>query len=272
MGVNAVRYARFFAKKTRFTLGLFAAACLFAGGVLSASGMSTSNTATARAAVSTVTVIAGKPSELAFKLSTKQVTVGKVTFKVTNQGRLPHTFEVCSSPKGGAKNTCKGKVTKSLAHGQSATLVVTLVKGQFEYLCTIPGHAAAGMKGVLGAGVKPTPLPVSKPTAGTTTSSGSTTPPPATETLIGDPGNGRTVFTASANPPCTSCHTLAAAGSKATVGPNLDSLAPPQADVVNAVTYGLPGGMPAFGASGGGNLSAGQINDVASFVYASTHH
>ncbi len=80
------------------------------------------------------------------------------------------------------------------------------------------------------------------------------------------------MFTASANPPCTSCHTLAAAGSTAQVGPNLDSLAPPQADVVNAVTYGLPGGMPAFGTAGGGNLSGGQINDVAAFVYASTHH
>jgi cytochrome c6 len=259
-------------RRTRIALGLCTSVCLATGGVLAADGMAAQKAATDRAAAlpTTITVIAGKPSELAFKLSATKVAIGKVTFKVTNQGRLPHTFEICSSPKGGSANKCKGKVTPSLAHGKSATLIVTLGKGQYEYLCTVPGHAAAGMKGIVGAGVAAVPLPVSKPTTGSPTTTGPTVVPPATETLIGDPAAGRTVFTSSANPTCTSCHTLAAAGSTATVGPNLDSLAPGQADVVNAVTYGLPGGMPAFGTQGG--LSSTQINNVAAFVYASTHH
>jgi uncharacterized cupredoxin-like copper-binding protein len=31
--------------------------------------------------------------------------------------------------------------------GGSATLTVTLKRGSYPYLCTVPGHAAQGMKG-----------------------------------------------------------------------------------------------------------------------------
>jgi uncharacterized cupredoxin-like copper-binding protein/mono/diheme cytochrome c family protein len=271
--------------RTRLAVGLCAAACLVAWGTLSASGMVAHKAVTPK--VVKVKVTAGKPSELAFTLSTKKVAApGTVTFLVTNMGRLPHTFEICSSPKGGSANSCKGKVTPSLAHGKSATLTVKLIKGQYEYLCTVPGHAAAGMKGLIGVGVTPTPAPVGSGGSGSTGtgtsggstggstggsgSTGGTTAPPATAALIGDPNAGRTVFTSSANPPCASCHTLAAAGATGTAGPNLDSLAPDQNTVVTAVTYGLPGGMPAFGQTGG--LNSTQINNVAAFVYQSTHH
>jgi outer membrane protein assembly factor BamB len=60
---------------------------------------------------------------------------------------------------------------------------------------------------------------------------------------------------------CASCHTLAAAGSTGTVGPNLDQLKPSDAAVVKQVTNG-GGGMPAFGSS----LSKAQINSVALYV------
>ena len=42
-----------------------------------------------------------------------------------------------------------GKVTPKLKPGKTASLTVTLKKGKASYLCTIPGHAAAGMKGVI---------------------------------------------------------------------------------------------------------------------------
>jgi uncharacterized cupredoxin-like copper-binding protein len=96
-----------------------------------------------------VTVTAGKPAEFAFKLSTKTVKAGSVTFKVTDGGALGHSFKVCTSAKGGTANSCAGKGTAVLAHGKSATLVVMLTKGTHEYLCTVPGHAAGGMKGIL---------------------------------------------------------------------------------------------------------------------------
>jgi outer membrane protein assembly factor BamB len=60
---------------------------------------------------------------------------------------------------------------------------------------------------------------------------------------------------------CASCHTLAAAGSTGTVGPNLDQLKPSDALVVHQVTNG-GGGMPAFGSS----LSKAQIQAVAKYV------
>lgn len=109
-----------------------------------AAGAHTTNTK-----ASVVVVTAGSPSEFAFKLSTKSVKAGTVTFKVTNRGALAHTFKICSSAKGGTANACVGKVTKSVAKGKSATLSVKLAKGTHEYLCTVPGHAASGMKGLL---------------------------------------------------------------------------------------------------------------------------
>lgn len=41
-------------------------------------------------------------------------------------------------------------MTKLLSPGASATLAVTVAKaGTYEFLCSVSGHAAAGMKGVL---------------------------------------------------------------------------------------------------------------------------
>lgn len=39
----------------------------------------------------------------------------------------------------------------------------------------------------------------------------------------GDPAKGKEIFTTTAQPQCTSCHTFKAAGSTAMVGPNLDT-------------------------------------------------
>jgi outer membrane protein assembly factor BamB len=60
---------------------------------------------------------------------------------------------------------------------------------------------------------------------------------------------------------CSSCHTLAAAGTNGNVGPNLDELEPSKGLVEHQVTNG-GGGMPAFGSS----LSKEEIADVAEFV------
>ena len=76
-------------------------------------------------------------SEFKFVLSKKTAKRGLVSFKVTNVGKLSHDFEI------------KGRKTRMLSHGQSATLRVTFLrKGAYPYKCTVPGHAAAGMKGV----------------------------------------------------------------------------------------------------------------------------
>jgi mono/diheme cytochrome c family protein len=60
---------------------------------------------------------------------------------------------------------------------------------------------------------------------------------------------------------CASCHTLAAAGSTGTVGPNLDQLKPSYAIVLHQVING-GGIMPSFK----NTLSATQIESVAKYV------
>jgi uncharacterized cupredoxin-like copper-binding protein len=86
----------------------------------------------------TVTVTAGKPAELGYTLSKRTVSKGAVTFSVTNRGKLQHDFKIA------------GKKTARLSAGKKATLKVTFTKaGRYPYLCTVPGHAAGGMKGTL---------------------------------------------------------------------------------------------------------------------------
>lgn len=60
---------------------------------------------------------------------------------------------------------------------------------------------------------------------------------------------------------CGTCHTLAAAGSDGTTGPNLDDLMPDKETVEAQVRSG-GGGMPAFE----GELSDAEIEAVATYV------
>jgi uncharacterized cupredoxin-like copper-binding protein len=89
----------------------------------------------AHAAATTIQVSGG---EFFLKLSTKSIAKpGKVTFVFKNVGHVAHDFHI------------SGKTTPLIQPGKTATLAVTFTKkGTFPYLCTVPGHAAAGMKGV----------------------------------------------------------------------------------------------------------------------------
>ena len=125
--------------------GIAAVFVLLAFGVVQSAG---ATVRTGAAGAKSVKVTAGKPSEFAFTLSTKKVALGAVAFSVKNGGSLSHDFEVCSLPMKKAVNSCNGKTTKLLAPGKSVVLrVVFKKKGTYAYLCTVPGHAAAGMKG-----------------------------------------------------------------------------------------------------------------------------
>jgi uncharacterized cupredoxin-like copper-binding protein len=60
-----------------------------------------------------------------------------MTFVFTNIGHVLHDFKI------------NGKQTPLIQPGKMAKLVVTFKnKGTYPYLCTVPGHAEAGMKGV----------------------------------------------------------------------------------------------------------------------------
>ena len=64
---------------------------------------------------------------------------------------LPHDLKVCSATTtSDTANACTGKATPLVDPGTTKTLTVTFKKaGKYEYLCTVPGHAAGGMKGIL---------------------------------------------------------------------------------------------------------------------------
>ncbi len=78
----------------------------------------------------------------------------------------------------------------------------------------------------------------------------------------GNPTNGKKLFTSTG---CGSCHTLKAAGTKGTRGPNLDKAKPSYQKSVDTITKGAPG-MTAFK----GVLSTAQIQDIAAFIDQST--
>ena len=84
------------------------------------------------------TTVQVKGGEFFFRLSTKSISKpGRVTFVFKNIGHVLHDFKI------------NGKKTPLTSPGKTARLVVTFKKkGKFPYLCTVPGHAAAGMKGV----------------------------------------------------------------------------------------------------------------------------
>ena len=66
-------------------------------GLLAAGAVASSAIFSTQAAKATViTVVAGKPSELAFQLSkSTKLKIGTYTFKVTNKGLGFHTFKFC---------------------------------------------------------------------------------------------------------------------------------------------------------------------------------
>jgi uncharacterized cupredoxin-like copper-binding protein len=109
-------------------------------------------------------------TEFKFALSRRSVPKGTtVIFKITNKGKIEHDFKIL------------GKKTRLLKRGQTATLkVVFRKKGKFGYVCTVKGHAAIGMKGTFGVGVKAPPVTTVRTTTTTattaTTATTSTTP------------------------------------------------------------------------------------------------
>jgi uncharacterized cupredoxin-like copper-binding protein len=75
-----------------------------------------------------------------FKFAVKPKTASKrvVVFAVKNNGTIGHDFKIA------------GKTTPIVAPGRTRTLRVAFKKaGRYAFLCTLPSHASAGMKGVL---------------------------------------------------------------------------------------------------------------------------
>ena len=142
-------------------LAALALAGVFAGVFLPSGGAST----TAADATTKVTV---KASEFKYVFSRRSVPTGTIIFTVVNKGKISHDFKIA------------GKKTAKLAPGKSAKLTVKITKkGRYAFLCTIFGHAGAGMKGKYAVGT----TPVATTTGTTTQPPPTTTTPPPTGTV-----------------------------------------------------------------------------------------
>jgi Copper binding proteins, plastocyanin/azurin family len=89
--------------------------------------------------------------------SSADVRLVRVRFLTSKGARTPHetSRDYCNhgrAPRGcrAALSSLRHQQTPNIDPWQTTTLKVTFTKpGMYPYLCTLPGHAAAGMKGVL---------------------------------------------------------------------------------------------------------------------------
>ena len=121
--------------------------------------------------------------------------------------------------------------------------------------------ALLGAVALAGCGSQGVTSPTPATTIGTVSTPTSTFPKVAAFKLHGDSAKGKAIFVEK----CGSCHTLAAAKTTGTIGPDLDSLKPDYQAATAQVTNG-GSVMPAFK----DQLSAQQIADVAAYVVNST--
>ena len=71
-----------------------------------------------------------------FRNMPKTVAPGAHTFTLVNKGSATHDLKL------------GGKKTKLLTKGQKGSIAVLLKAGKtYAFLCTVPGHAALGMRG-----------------------------------------------------------------------------------------------------------------------------
>jgi uncharacterized cupredoxin-like copper-binding protein len=79
---------------------------------------------------------------------------GKVTFRVTNDGKAKHEFVVLRTDKPAAHLPIhEGEASEAgnvgeigdLAPGQTKTLTLNLPPGHYAFVCNLPGHYMAGM-------------------------------------------------------------------------------------------------------------------------------
>ena len=156
-------------KRVIGALGLIAIAAAGLAVGFAEAGTASPQAASSHQAANATTRITVAASEFKFVFSKRSIpAAGTVIFTVVNKGKISHNFFIA------------GKVTPNLLPGKSATLTVKFKKkGHYAYLCTIPGHAAAGMKGTFSVAV----AAVKPPPSSTPTTTTQPAPPPPTSTV-----------------------------------------------------------------------------------------
>jgi mono/diheme cytochrome c family protein len=154
---------------------------------------------------------------------------------------------------------------QSRIDGLGEDTIQQVVRGQIAYPVTDPPTEAPGMPANIFEGQDAEDVATYVASVAGLDANGRpidpASPPEPTPPSGGDT-DGESIF---ASAGCGGCHTLAAAGSNGTVGPNLDEAKPSYELAVTRVTLGQ-GGMPSFS----DQLEPQQIADVAQYVVDST--
>lgn len=87
-----------------------------------------------------LTIPADPSGALAFLFGKATAKPGPVTIDMPNQSPIQHNISIQGPVNG------KGPI---IGHGATSSFQVTLKPGNYTFLCDVPGHAAAGMKGTL---------------------------------------------------------------------------------------------------------------------------
>jgi nitrite reductase (NO-forming) len=144
---------------------------------LAEAGTASPQAAKSHQAANATTKITVVGTEFKFAFSKRSIPApGTVIFTFINKGKISHNFKI------------GGKVTPNLLPGKSAKITVKFTKkGHYAYVCTIPGHAGAGMKGtfsVATAAVAPPPVTTTVTTTQPTTTTVNTTPVGTAQTTV----------------------------------------------------------------------------------------
>lgn len=94
----------------------------------------------------TLRISAGPSGKLAFSKKALSARAGKVTIIMKNTSRLRHNVAIRSGTNAKSRIIAKGK---AVGKGGTSKVTASLKKGKYRFVCTVPGHEAGGMWGIL---------------------------------------------------------------------------------------------------------------------------
>jgi nitrite reductase (NO-forming) len=84
----------------------------------------------------TIQLAADPGGTLAFDQDSLEAAAGSITIELTNESTTPHNVSV------------EGQTSETITEG-TTTLDLELEAGEYDFICAVAGHAAAGMTGTL---------------------------------------------------------------------------------------------------------------------------
>ncbi len=120
---------------------IFGALALIAGGFAIAITRDNGSAGAGGVAPAAATIVDINMTEFAMAPMMPTVPAGDVTLRLTNTGTIAHNFTLTEGSKG----------TRDLAPGESETISLKNLKegDELPFICTLPGHASSGMKGMI---------------------------------------------------------------------------------------------------------------------------